>query len=56
VQTSDSLHCVNSSLNISFSIWITLSVLELLRVLASMGGALKLGDLALPLAQKLLDH
>jgi hypothetical protein len=39
--SSDSLHCVNSSLNIFYSIWITLFVLEPLRVLDCIDGVLR---------------
>jgi hypothetical protein len=38
--SNDSLHYVNSSLNISWSIWITLFILEPPRVLTPVGGAL----------------
>jgi hypothetical protein len=39
--SSDSLQCVNSSINIFLSMWTTLFVLDPLRVLASIGGALR---------------
>jgi len=38
--SSDSLHYMNSSLNISLFMWIILFVLQPLSVLASIGGAL----------------